>query len=102
MSFVSEICAAGLIAGTVPTKGSFVHRARSCDNTSVDAVLQAIATMFWRFRGDERLHDGENALDEFAFAPGTVGKPGVVSTIDEISVRADFGDLGENREAAKA
>jgi len=45
MSFVSEICAAGLIAGTVPTKGSFVHRARSCDNTSVDAVLQAIATM---------------------------------------------------------
>ncbi len=35
---------AGLMAGTVPTKGT-AKRARKCGNTRVDAVLQAITTM---------------------------------------------------------
>ncbi len=35
---------AGLMAGTVPTKGT-VNRARRCGSTRVDAVLQAITAI---------------------------------------------------------
>src|SRR6202043_2380544 len=40
---VFELAQAGLMAGTVPTKG-ILYAERRCDITSVEAVLQAITT----------------------------------------------------------
>ena len=44
MRLLADAAQAGLIAGTVPTKGS-MNRSRSAGSTIVDAVLQAMTAM---------------------------------------------------------
>ena len=97
---VSEAAQAGLIAGTVPTKGTG-NRARRCGSTSVEAVLQAMTMRSGRWCLDQLAHQGDDALDQFRLALAAVGKEGIVGDVEVARVGARLGDLAEDREAAE-
>ena len=99
--FVCEAAQAGLIAGTVPTKGT-VKRSRSSGSTSVEAVLQAITT---RSGACASISSPISAITRATSASSrnrAVGKQRVVRRIDEPRIGPRARDLAEHGQAADA
>ena len=101
MSREREASAAGLIAGTVPTKRSCGCAARRGASTRVEAVLQAMTTRSGAKSRDQTPDHFDDAIDEPRLAQGAVGKEGVVGRVDDFGVRPRLDDLCEHREAAE-
>ena len=57
-----EAAQAGLIAGTVPTKGN-EKRLRKCGSTMVEAVLQAMTTRSGRCAAIKSLEQADDAFE---------------------------------------
>ena len=100
-SFDCEAAQAGLIAGTVPTKGS-AKRARSAGSTSVEAVLQAMTTRSGRCVSIRSFHQAGDAFDQRGFGNLAVGKQRVVRRVDETRIGARARDLAEHGQPADA
>ena len=100
--FERESAAAGLIAGTVPTKGTS-KRERRCGSTTstVEAVLQATATRSGAWRSIRRSMTRATRSASACSLNRPYGKAGVVRGIDEARVGARLQSLGEDREAAE-
>ena len=97
---LTEPAQAGLIAGTVPTKGT-EKRARKCGSTRVEAVLQAMTTRSGRWVSISSPMSAHDARDQLGLAAAAIGKEGVVGDVDVARVGSRLGDLAKDREAAK-
>ena len=97
-----EAAAAGLIAGTVPTKGHGgkgraqirQHQGRGRVAGDDDGV--------GRERIDQPADDRDDAGDQRRLRPGPVGKAGIIRRIDERRVRPRGRDFGQDGESAEA
>ena len=98
---VFERAQAGLMAGTVPTKGTW-YRSRRCDITSVEAVLQAITTRSGACAAINSPISGTTRAMICLLAVVAVGKERIVGDIDIVRVGPRRDDLTQHREAAKA
>jgi len=82
-------------------KGTW-KRARSCGNTSVEAVFAGDDDEPGRVRLDQLAHQRGDARHQFRFAVAPIGKEGVVGHVEKTRIRPRLGDLAEDREAAEA
>ena len=98
---VFDCAQAGLIAGTVPTKGT-VKRARNSASASVEAVLQAMTTRSGAWSRDRVADHVDDARDQRCLRHVAVGKAGVVGDIDVTRIGPRRRDLAEHGEAAEA
>jgi hypothetical protein len=100
MMRLAVCCAAGLMAGTVPTNGT-VKASLSRASARVLAVLQATTTTSGRPR-DEPRHHRHDALDQQRLVPGAIGKRRDVGGIEVVRVRQQRPDRPGDRQAPEA
>ena len=84
---LTESAQAGLMAGTVPMKGTW-KRARNCGSTSVEAVLQAMITRSGRWLAMRSPISSMRRAISARFVAAPVGKKRVVGHIEHARVRA--------------
>ena len=101
MRFDCDCAQAGLIAGTVPTKGT-LKRVRNSASASVEAVLQAMTTRSGSWSAIRPADDVDDARDQSAFRHVAIGEGGVVGDIDVICIGPRRRDLAIDGEAAEA
>ncbi len=101
MSRECDFSAAGLIAGTVPTKGISGQRVRRCGSTSVEAVLQAIDDDVGNKGRCKMFDDRYNAFDDLLFGEAAVGKGRIVCSVEIVRVRAQPQDLVMDGQSAE-
>ncbi len=97
---LTERAQAGLMAGTVPTKGTRVARAQMRQHQRRGGVAgddHEVGTV----RRDQVAHQRDHARDQLRLAVAAVGKEGVVGHVDVASVRPRLHHLAKDGEAAE-
>ena len=99
--FDCEAAQAGLIAGTVPTKGKVkrcAQRGQHLHRGGVAGDHHEVGAV----RRDEAFHQADDALDQLGLGDLAVGKQRIVRRIDEARIGPRARDLAEHRQAADA
>ena len=99
--FDFDCAQAGLIAGTVPTKGAGKVRAQILERQSRGGVAR-YHDEIGRVLRDGLADDVGDARDQRVFGEIAIGKAGIVRHIDVSRVRPHGGDLAEDGESADA
>ena len=101
MLAIFDCAQAGLIAGTVPTKGT-AKRARNSVERQRGRGVAGDHDQVGRVLRDRLAQHGGDALDQRAFGQIAIRKAGVVGQIEIARVRPRGGNLAEHGEAAQA